>query len=548
MKLPFSQSQAPARPYQRTLLGFLLLVVAPLACNSSDFTGGSSSSKTGSNLNGTDNNAAAKGDQNGTDSNSRGGDGSAGGGADQAAGGTGSGADSGGGAANGSAATAASCATGCCVSAKVALVDCSSAGGQPAPSVNKGSFDVTTVTCDAPLAGYDTVVYYGPLAKSDIAALPDSVDKVVRNGGKVVAIPTPNRGLEMRNFYGFTIENNIEFLTTMSQAQVSVTNPNAMSTAFSKATYGSATISHIMQPQGFFTSGKSGFGNQSDWCSDLTVASADGGHKTGFHAFLGSGTGHPGLLVVTTLNLPAGATGGANFDFNEPFLAAHLSQKWNKAGGQQACGLTCAVQPGSTGGFVKPKGIGKPVIYLYPTKEQEVAVRLDFDGELVTTYPQYDNGLHGWRVRARPDGQMVDLHDNEEYSYIYWNGKSASFNPQLDRGFVVKGKDSRAFLQKSLRELGLSAREANDMIVYWLPYLERNPYNLINFAEESYTSIARLDITPKPDAVLRVFMVFKKLEQPIAVAPQKLKPFVRKGFTAVEWGGTEIDGDWHIVQ
>ena len=55
----------------------------------------------------------------------------------------------------------------------------------------------------------------------------------------------------------------------------------------------------------------------------------------------------------------------------------------------------------------------KPVIYLYPEKEQEVSVRLDYDGELTCTYPEVQrrldsNGGTG-RQAYRPDGKGIQL-------------------------------------------------------------------------------------------------------------------------------------------
>ena len=47
----------------------------------------------------------------------------------------------------------------------------------------------------------------------------------------------------------------------------------------------------------------------------------------------------------------------------------------------------------------------KPVIYLYPEQEQDVSVRLDYDGKLTCTYPEYDDG---WDVTAAPDGTLTD--------------------------------------------------------------------------------------------------------------------------------------------
>ncbi len=47
----------------------------------------------------------------------------------------------------------------------------------------------------------------------------------------------------------------------------------------------------------------------------------------------------------------------------------------------------------------------KPVIYLYPTEETEVSVKLNLDGDLTCTYPAYNNG---WSVTATPDGTLTD--------------------------------------------------------------------------------------------------------------------------------------------
>lgn len=67
-----------------------------------------------------------------------------------------------------------------------------------------------------------------------------------------------------------------------------------------------------------------------------------------------------------------------------------------------------------------------------------------------------------------------------------------------------------------------------------------NKYNLIHFAGKEYTDYAKLTISPQPDSTLRVLMVFEPLQQPVSVRPQSFPKFQRNGFTAVEWGGTEL--------
>ena len=180
----------------------------------------------------------------------------------------------------------------------------------------------------------------------------------------------------------------------------------------------------------------------------------------------------------------------------------------------------------------------KPVIYLYPTSPQEVSVKLKYDGQLTDIYPGF-NQPDGWKVLAQPSGELTDLSTLKPYSYLFWEGKSSKPIAMPDEGFVVKGSDTAEFLQQKLAYLGLTPKEYNEMIVYWLPKMQHNAYNHVYFATTSYTDTARLEVEPKPDSVLRVFMVFRPLDQPKLVKEQSLQTFERKGFSVIEWGGSE---------
>lgn len=179
----------------------------------------------------------------------------------------------------------------------------------------------------------------------------------------------------------------------------------------------------------------------------------------------------------------------------------------------------------------------KPVIYLYPEKETEVTVKLELNGTLTSTYPAYGDG---WHVLARPDGTLTDPETGREYYCLFWEG-IARGECDFSQGFCVAGEDTAAFLEDALSQLGLTEREANEFIIYWLPRMERNAYNLISFQGAAYTDIARLDIDPAPDSLLRVFMAWKGLDAPEEIEPQTFEGFQRTGFTAVEWGGCEAD-------
>ena len=177
----------------------------------------------------------------------------------------------------------------------------------------------------------------------------------------------------------------------------------------------------------------------------------------------------------------------------------------------------------------------KPVIYLYPETETRVTVKLDLSGELTCAYPAYDGG---WVVTAAPDGTLTDEH-GQTYNYLYWEGEGTEAY-DFSKGFCVAGSDTAAFLEDALDRLGLTRREANEFLVYWLPRMQDNPYNLIAFQQEAYTESAKLTVSPQPDSVLRVFMAWKPLARPVDVPAQILPGFERRGFTLVEWGGAEV--------
>ena len=183
----------------------------------------------------------------------------------------------------------------------------------------------------------------------------------------------------------------------------------------------------------------------------------------------------------------------------------------------------------------EPFAAYKPVIYLYPEEKTEISVKLMLDGKLTCTYPSYQNG---WYVTAAPDGTLTDR-NGQTYNYLYWEGKTYA-QWDMTEGFCVRGEDTAKFLEQALEKLGLTRREANEFIVYWLPLMEQNPYNIISFQTDIYTDAAKLQIDPAPDTVIRVFMAWKAAESFVEVPAQELTAPARTGFTVIEWGGTEV--------
>ena len=181
----------------------------------------------------------------------------------------------------------------------------------------------------------------------------------------------------------------------------------------------------------------------------------------------------------------------------------------------------------------------KPIIYIYPTKTTEVEVKLGNPEHLSCTYPKYENG---WKVTANPDGSLIDRITGRKLYALYWEGNNIPKNINMLEGFCIKGEDTVEFLEEKLSILGLSDREAEEFIVYWLPKMEDNKYNFIRFETmEEQENAMPLEITPKPDNVIRIMMDWKAIDEKIEVEEQEFTTPSREGYTVVEWGGSEIE-------
>ena len=181
--------------------------------------------------------------------------------------------------------------------------------------------------------------------------------------------------------------------------------------------------------------------------------------------------------------------------------------------------------------------VKKPIIYIYPKEETKINIKLLNSQLLTTSYPKYDNG---WNVIAQPNGMLKEIEGSRNYYGLYYEGKEHNVTMKND-GFIVKGDETIKFLEDKLEILGLNEREINEFIIYWLPKLESNKYNYIRFETlEEIESYMPLEITPKPNAIIRVVMDYKPLNEIIQIEEQKLTPQKRIGYSVIEWGGSEI--------
>jgi hypothetical protein len=185
--------------------------------------------------------------------------------------------------------------------------------------------------------------------------------------------------------------------------------------------------------------------------------------------------------------------------------------------------------------------VKKPVIYLYPKVSTSVKINVKPKGEMTFSYPLYNDG---WNVNAEPNGELT-LNESK-LNYLFWESVQKFKPEQFDfsTGFIVSKEESISFLEEKLTEFGLNSKEQSDFITFWGPELIKNNLNFIHFIfNDAADQFAELEISPKPDKILRVYLLYSSLDSkklPI-INPQSIPKMDRNGFTVIEWGGSELN-------
>lgn len=178
---------------------------------------------------------------------------------------------------------------------------------------------------------------------------------------------------------------------------------------------------------------------------------------------------------------------------------------------------------------------GKPVVYLYPEKAMDVNVKVEPSGGFKITEPLYlDNG---WTVRATPDSQLYNYANKTIYPYLFWEGYGYDY-VRPDYGFVMSQKEVGIKMPEILAKIGLNEQETKDFLEFWQSKLEVKPYVFVTFLpQREFDKLAPLSVDPQADTVIRVFMDYQPLDEPIKVVEPRIRTPKRNGFTVVEWGG-----------
>src|SRR3989338_7687331 len=182
----------------------------------------------------------------------------------------------------------------------------------------------------------------------------------------------------------------------------------------------------------------------------------------------------------------------------------------------------------------------QPIIISYSPKDLSVNVELTPNGTFTYTYPAYENG---WKGTVDANGGITINH--KHYPYLFWEAKTNGINALVDynEGFVVSNENVTAFLEEKLTEMGLNDQERTDFITFCGPRMVGSEKNHVQFLfNEEYDDIAALSVTPKPDHIFRLYILWTPLPESANLnpVPQKLSTVKRDGFSVVEWGGSEL--------
>lgn len=195
--------------------------------------------------------------------------------------------------------------------------------------------------------------------------------------------------------------------------------------------------------------------------------------------------------------------------------------------------------------------VEKPVIYAYSEEDLDASIQLNTDMDLNFTYPLIEQG-HIWNFTTTAHGLEIN---DKTYPYLFWdafayNGLTHKYHGEQVEGFFIEGYTAIEFLEEKLSKLGLNQKEQTDFITYWAPRMINYNYVLVNFlVDEDYNEISTMNISPNPNEIRRVFMMYTgvndiysfpdiELYTPNYGDLPKLK---RDGFTIIEWGGSEIE-------
>ncbi|KAG6816107.1 hypothetical protein H0H87_008564 [Tephrocybe sp. NHM501043] len=189
-----------------------------------------------------------------------------------------------------------------------------------------------------------------------------------------------------------------------------------------------------------------------------------------------------------------------------------------------------------------PPGSGTGRVSAKPEIDVSVSVTLGKDMEFTAVYPivpvrklRPQGKKIQWDVHTGADGTLVERETGLQLSSLFWEADLNARSPLLVnssgdsisgyRTWTLSDSDSVVlpienitdYLEKALLSLGLHTEARTSFITFWLPSFLSHKYIALRFMPQAdYSRIAPLSISPEPDVVTRVFMLFQGVRNLVA--------------------------------
>lgn len=162
-----------------------------------------------------------------------------------------------------------------------------------------------------------------------------------------------------------------------------------------------------------------------------------------------------------------------------------------------------------------------------------------------------DKSCFQWDFTFKDYMNLYNKNLMKSFSYIFWEADIVSleatsyFDKMLMKNeyFCFNKEEILDKLDTILTKMGMTINERNDMITYWIQKLTLKNYTLLYFMDtDAYNKIAKLEITPEPKQLVRIFMLFKPIEYsvPSKAEISDLKQINRESNIVLEWGAMHI--------
>jgi len=173
----------------------------------------------------------------------------------------------------------------------------------------------------------------------------------------------------------------------------------------------------------------------------------------------------------------------------------------------------------------------KPNLYIYPTRELNLSVRIDFPkgGKILESIPEYNNE---WDVSVKPDGKI-----NDTFEYLFYECKVPDLTQNI-YGWLVAVDDLKQFFENNLSLSGFSEKEIKDFTDYWIPLLkDYTYYEIYPQYKNTLEKMTIITFSIEPKNIFRLQYVIKGRDNnSISLQEPIIETAKRERYFSVEWG------------